>query len=71
MKGDHQTLTEREIATILAALLFWREEMCPHDSAITQPYFETVGLPSIAPLSADEIVLLSYPLPNPHPCGPC
>jgi hypothetical protein len=66
-KGGHQTLTEREIATILAALLFWREEMCPHDPAIMQPYFETVGMPSIEPLSADEIVVLSERLRSQWP----
>ena len=53
------TLTDRELATVLAALLFWREEMCPHDPAMMQPYFETVGLPGIEPLSAGDIIALS------------
>jgi hypothetical protein len=43
----------------LAALLFWREEMCPHDPVVMQPYFEEIGLPEIRPLSPDEIIALS------------
>lgn len=58
-RGGHLKLTQREIATIRAALLFWREEMCPHDPAIMQPYFETVGCSDIAPLTASELENLS------------
>lgn len=52
-------LHPREAATVLAALLFWQEEMCPHDPAVMRPYFETLGLAGIEPLSADEINELS------------
>lgn len=52
-------LSDRELATILAALLFWREEMCPHDPAVMRPYFEAIGRPDIEPLSADDVVALS------------
>jgi hypothetical protein len=58
-KGDFPTQTDREIATILAAMLFWQEEMCPHDPAVMQPYFEAVGLPAAVPLSSNEIADLS------------
>ena len=51
--------TKRETATILAALLFWREELCPHDVKIMGPYFKAVGMPRVKPLSADEIERLS------------
>lgn len=51
--------TQREIATVLAALTYWREEMCPHDRAVMRPYFQAVGFPRAQPLSAEEIVRLS------------
>jgi hypothetical protein len=34
MKGGTLPITDRELATILAALLFWRKEMCPHHRAV-------------------------------------
>jgi hypothetical protein len=43
----------------LAALLFWREEMCPHNPAIMLPYFKSVGLPNVKPLSAGRVINLS------------
>jgi hypothetical protein len=36
-------LDARETTTILAALLYWREEMCPHGREVMQPYFDTVA----------------------------
>jgi hypothetical protein len=54
--------TIRELATVLAALHFWREEMSPHSRAIMRPYFKTIGFPRAVPLSADEIVGLSQRL---------
>jgi hypothetical protein len=48
-------LTSREAATILAALLYWREEMCPHGPAIMRPYFKHFQLNRIKPLTVDEI----------------
>ncbi len=51
--------TKRETATILAALLYWREELSPHGPKIMRPYFKAVGLPRVRPLSADEIIKLS------------
>lgn len=52
------TVTDQERATILAALLYWREEMTPHDPAIMRPYFEDLQLQQFVPLSADEISAL-------------
>jgi hypothetical protein len=52
-------LSKREAATILASLLYWREEMCPHGPAIMRPYLKAVGFPRAKPLSSDEIVSLS------------
>jgi len=51
--------TKQETATILAALLFWREEMCPHGAKIMRPYFKAIGLSRAKPLSAAEIERLS------------
>ena len=52
-------LTKRETATMLAALLYWREEMCPHGLSIMRPYFKSIGQPRVKPLSAREIAALS------------
>jgi hypothetical protein len=54
--------TKREMATILAALLYWREELAPHGAKIMRPYFKAVGLPRTRPLSVDEIIKLSKQL---------
>ena len=56
---DTLMYTKRETATILAALLFWREEICPHGPRIQRPYFRAVRLPQVKPLSAGEIIKLS------------
>ena len=45
----------REVATLLAALLFWREENAPHGPNVTRPYLEHFGLGHIEPLSIEEI----------------
>ena len=52
-------LNHRELATVLAALFYWREEMCPHGQAIIRPYFKAVGFPRANPLTADEVAALS------------
>ena len=48
-------LTDRQVATMRAALLFWQEEMCPHDEATRQPYYDHPGVGS---LSNDEVSYL-------------
>ena len=52
-------LTVRETATIVAALIYWREEMCPHGRAIMGPYFLTAGCDQFTPLNRTEIARLS------------
>lgn len=51
-------LTLRETATILAALQYWREEMCPHGRLIMRPYYLAVGCERYLPLRRDELPLL-------------
>jgi hypothetical protein len=51
-------LSARETATILAALLYWREEMCPHGRSIMRPYFKHFQLNRIKPLASEEIIEL-------------
>ena len=48
-------LSSRETATVLAALQFWRQEMCPHGRAVMQPYFADFGLEKMRPLNLREI----------------
>lgn len=43
-------LQPREAAAILAALLFWSEEMLPHGADFARPYFATLGLDRFEPL---------------------
>jgi len=49
----------RETATVLVALLHWREEMAHQKPAIQRSYFKAVGLPKTRPLSRDVIAKLS------------
>lgn len=44
-------LNLRETATILAALLYWREEITPHGRSIARPYLQQFGLEAVMPLS--------------------
>ncbi|MGE3407568.1 MAG: hypothetical protein AB7I37_12185 [Pirellulales bacterium] len=50
--------SDRELATMLAALLYWSEEMSPHGVEIMRPYFDDLELGHVEPLSADEITEL-------------
>jgi hypothetical protein len=45
-------LTWRELATLRAALLFWKEEMCPDGDKFMQSYFDG---PAVEPLSALDV----------------
>ena len=60
-------LNLRELATVLAALRFWQEEMCPHDPSIMRPYLLAVGFGGIDPLTEFEIVDLVQRLRNSCP----
>lgn len=48
-------LTDRQLATLLCALLYWREEMSGQELEIQQPYFACQGLEHFAPLTAPEV----------------
>lgn len=50
--------TIRELATLLAALQFWKEEMSPHGRAIMRPYFSDVGFEQVTPLNVKELARL-------------
>ncbi|MES2793340.1 MAG: hypothetical protein V4719_27260 [Planctomycetota bacterium] len=52
-------LDTRELATVLAALLFWREEICPSPHETARPYLKLVGMAGIDPLNSGEIKRLS------------
>lgn len=52
-------LADRQLATLLAALWYWREEMCLQQLEIQQPYFECQGLGHFAPLGESEVLELA------------
>lgn len=52
-------LSQREIGTLLAALLYWSEEMLPSGRPIMQPYFRDLGLRRMTPLNRRELARLS------------
>jgi len=54
IQQENQTimLQERELATIRAALQFWREEIVPHGEELARPYFD---VDQVVPLSDPEI----------------
>jgi hypothetical protein len=45
----------RELATILAALTFWKEEISHFGTNFAWPYFDEAGVARVEPLSIDEI----------------
>lgn len=47
--------SSRERATVLAALQYWRQEMCPHGHTVMLPYFADFGLDQVKPLNVKEI----------------
>lgn len=52
-------LSPRELTTLAAALLFWREEMAPHGRRIMEPYFRQIGAGSTVPLNRRELARLA------------
>jgi|GEM_PF-3351989 len=56
----------RELATLLAALQFWREEITPHGPEIAEPYLVAIGMPGVAPLRPAEIERLARRLRTLH-----
>ncbi len=60
--GVHPMITSRELATTLAALMFWKEEIAQSGNQSAGPYIKSVGMAGIQPLDADEIEQLSTKL---------
>jgi hypothetical protein len=52
-------LNTRELATILAALLFWREEIATCSRDVALHYFQAVRMIEVEPLTIEEIKRLS------------
>ena len=48
-------LTLRELATLRAALLFWKEEMCPHGEQVMQPYFDGLTVESLSAIEVEQL----------------
>ena len=48
-------ITLRELATLLAALAFWRDEITQSGDFSARPYLKTVGMDGVQPLNANEI----------------
>jgi len=55
-------ITTRELATLLAALMYWRDEITQSGNQSASPYFNSIEMPDIKPLTADEIERLSAKL---------
>jgi len=52
-------ITLRELATTLAALMYWKEEITQGSNRIARPYLKSVGMAGVKPLTIDEIEQLS------------
>ena len=52
-------LTLRELATLLAALAFWKDEITQSGDFSARPYLEAIGMGGVPPLTATEIDQLS------------
>ena len=52
-------LSPREVGTLAASLVFWREEMLPHGRRIMEPYFRQIGAATTVPLNRREIERLA------------
>jgi hypothetical protein len=55
-------ITLRELATLLAALAFWKDEITQSGDYSARPYLKTVGMDGVQPLNATEIDQLSVKL---------
>lgn len=56
----------RELATVLAALLFWSEEITPSGNDTARHYLKSVKMSGVQPLTLREIRLLSTRLRRSH-----
>jgi hypothetical protein len=52
-------LSPRELTTLAAAILFWREEMLPHGRRIMAPYFRQIAATTVVPLNRRELEKLA------------
>lgn len=52
-------LNDRQLATMLAALWYWREEMALQHLDIQEPYFHCQGLDRYLPLTVGEVLELA------------
>lgn len=52
-------LSPRELTTLAAAIVFWREEMLPHGRRIMAPYFRQIGAATTMPLNRRELERLA------------
>ena len=59
-------LDTRELATILAALLFWSEEISPSGNNTARHYLKSVKITGVEPLIVPEIQRLSARLRRSH-----
>lgn len=48
-------ITLRELATLLAALAYWKDEITQSGDFSARPYLKAVGMDSVQPLNATEI----------------
>jgi hypothetical protein len=55
-------ITLRELATTLAALSFWRDEIAQDGNRSAHHYLKSVGMSGVKPLTPDEIERLSEKL---------
>ncbi len=55
-------LTLRELATALAAIAFWKDEICQSGDFSARPYLKLVGMSDIRSLTAGELDQLSAKL---------
>ena len=49
----------QELATLLAALQFWKEEIVTNGNETARPYLDHVGMVGIEPLSMKDVKRLS------------
>lgn len=55
-------ITLRELATLLSALAFWKDEITQSGDFSARPYLKSVGMSGVKPLTAIEIDQLSAKL---------
>ena len=55
-------ITLRELATLLAALAYWKDEITQSGDFSARPYLKTVGMGGVQPLNANEIDQLAAKL---------